>query len=85
RGEKFENYCLIPSLRHYVLISQARRRMDVFTRDEEGGWRLAYASEPGSRVELEFIRCELALEDLYAGIELDPGETNGAPDRNGPE
>ncbi|MBL8892146.1 MAG: Uma2 family endonuclease [Planctomycetaceae bacterium] len=32
RGKKFEHYRLIPSLRHYVLVSQDRCSVEVFTR-----------------------------------------------------
>jgi Uma2 family endonuclease len=70
RGEKFEHYCQIPSLHHYVLVSQARRRVEVFTRDDEGNWRFAYADKCGDILKLEFINCQLVLDDLYEDIDL---------------
>ncbi len=79
RGGKFEHYRKLPSLRHYVLISQADRRIEVFTRSDEGHWRLGYAEQGGEVVDLEFIHCRLPLDDLYEGIELQPDERNKAP------
>jgi len=40
RGEKFEHYRQIPSLRDYVLISQRRKRVEVYSRDELDRWVL---------------------------------------------
>ena len=76
RGTKFERYLLLDSLRHYVLISQARRRIDVFTRDDAGDWRFAYVERPGDVIDLEHIGCRLSLDELYVDIELQPAEEN---------
>jgi Uma2 family endonuclease len=74
RGEKFAKYREIPSLRHYVLISQAQRRVDVYTRNDDGSWSFDFAPRGDNVISLSAIGCRLSVDDLYEGIELEPGE-----------
>jgi Uma2 family endonuclease len=67
RGEKFAHYRRIPSLREYVLVSQAKRRVEVFRRNEDPSWTL-YEVQGSSSVELASVGCELALDELYRGV-----------------
>jgi len=64
RGEKFSHYRHIPSLREYVLVSQRRRRIEVFRRNEDESWTL-YVAEAGQSAKLASIGCELAVDDVY--------------------
>jgi Uma2 family endonuclease len=68
RGKKFELYRQIESLREYVLVSQDRAHIEVFTRDDDGPWRLREATGLESTVELPAIGCQLALADVYAKV-----------------
>ena len=68
RGKKFELYRQIESLREYVLISQDRAHIEVFTRDDGGPWRRSEATGLESTVELPVIGCRLALADVYAKV-----------------
>ncbi|MEZ6067341.1 MAG: Uma2 family endonuclease [Planctomycetaceae bacterium] len=72
RGEKFQHYLQLDSLRHYVLVSQSKRRVDCFTRDDDGNWRFHFAGGVGGVLDLQMIGCRLALDELYDGIELTP-------------
>jgi Uma2 family endonuclease len=65
RGEKFGHYRRIPSLRHYVLVSQHEPRIDYFTKTESGRWELDDA-RPGGVVRLEAIGCEISVDAVYA-------------------
>lgn len=38
RGNKWQHYQLLPSLREYVLVSQAEPRVEIFRRTLAGGW-----------------------------------------------
>src|SRR4051812_5917797 len=40
-GDKFEHYKTLPTLRQYVLVSHRERSVEVWTRDEDEGWRRA--------------------------------------------
>ena len=64
RGEKFEHYQQIPSLVQYVLVAQDRRAVEVWTRDEDGGWKRADFAD-GDRAALSAIGASLDVRRLY--------------------
>ena len=67
RGDKFASYQTVPSLKQYVLASQKSARIEVFTRQDGGGWLLR-SYEAGQRVALDAIDCQLAVDDIYQGV-----------------
>jgi Uma2 family endonuclease len=69
RGGKFEAYAQLPSLQHYVLISQGKNRVEHFRRNEDGSWRYV-ALGPGQTLELDGL-CSVAVDELYAGVEIE--------------
>lgn len=68
RGDKWEHYRRIPSLRQYVLVSQDRPHVEWFTRQEGGLWLFAEAAGAEAEVWLESVGCALRLADLYDGV-----------------
>jgi Uma2 family endonuclease len=64
RGDKFEHYKAIPSLRQYVLVAHDRRRVDVWTRSADDGWTLV-VSEDGETATLASIGCTVDVRALY--------------------
>jgi Uma2 family endonuclease len=64
RGAKWVGYRALPSLRHDVLIAQDRRRVEVYTRSEEG-WTLRLFEPPTRPVALSAIKLELDLDQIY--------------------
>jgi Uma2 family endonuclease len=73
RGEKREHYMRIDTLREYVLVSQDRRRVEVFARvaGGEGGWQ-ARTSAAGERVEIPSLGLTFVADELYelAGVRV---------------
>lgn len=65
RGEKFAHYRRIPSLREYVLVSQHQPRIEVFRRNDDGGWTL-YEAAGSESAKLVSIGCELSVDEVYA-------------------
>jgi Uma2 family endonuclease len=63
REEKFAHYRRIPSLGAYVLVSQMERRVEVFTRAEDGTWILRDVL--AGTADIAPIHCTLQLEDVY--------------------
>jgi Uma2 family endonuclease len=63
REEKFAHYRRIPSLGAYVLVSQVERRVEVFTRADDGTWILRVVL--AGTAELAPIQCTLELDDVY--------------------
>lgn len=64
RGEKFEHYRQIPSLREFVLVSHRERRIDVWGRDPQGEWHQRQGGR-GEVVNLSAIGVDLAVDEIY--------------------
>ncbi|MGI4790927.1 MAG: Uma2 family endonuclease [Janthinobacterium lividum] len=71
RGEKFLRYRQNDSLTEYLLISQYERRIEQFTKQSDGSWRLTETSE-AEDIRLEAIGCTLSLTDIYNKVVLEP-------------
>ncbi|HYH20916.1 MAG TPA: Uma2 family endonuclease [Azospirillum sp.] len=67
RGGKWVAYQSIPSLQHYLLVSQDEPRVDVFSRDGSG-WRLEVFTGPDTNIPLPAIDCTLAMADVYERV-----------------
>lgn len=63
RGDKFEHFKQLSSLRHYVLISQEARRVEVWSQSE-GTWHLE-AFDGNGTAELPAIAATLDVAQLY--------------------
>lgn len=61
RGDKWAHYQRIPSLVEYVLVSQAARRVEVYSRDPAHPDRWHY-QEHGAGMPLPLPRLGVALE-----------------------
>lgn len=64
RGDKFEHYKSLLSLRQYVLVSHRDRCVEVWTRGDDGGWMSAIARE-GDVAPLASIQARLDVRELY--------------------
>lgn len=73
RGEKQAGYLALLSVEHFVLVSQAAPRIEVYSREKDGGFRYR-VYEQGSTVSLDRIGVSLAVDDLYAGVFELPGD-----------
>ena len=67
RGEKFEHYQTVPSFREYVLASSTRPRIEVFTRQDDGGWLLR-AYGPGEVAGMSSLDVSLAVDEVYRKV-----------------
>lgn len=73
RGEKFDHYQQIPSLKEYVLVSTRTEKVEVFHRNDDGSWRYTRAGS-GEIARIEAIGATLSVDDLYEGIPEEPEE-----------
>lgn len=67
----FEHYRTIPSLQHYVLVSQDRVYVELYTRQSDNQWLLSSASRLDDAVELTAIGYTVSLARLYARVKFD--------------
>jgi Uma2 family endonuclease len=63
RGSKWAHYQRIPSLRHYVLVSQDEPRVEIFTREATGWHYVVHRSGPAA---LPALGISIDVDDLYA-------------------
>ena len=68
RGAKFERYRAVPALSEYVLVSQDRIHIELYTRQQNGGWVLQEWNDPGVEIELASLRCRLRIAEVYAKV-----------------
>ena len=67
RGDKFEHYQRLTSLRQYVLVSHRERRIEVWTPGAEGGWSCQVLRD-GEVAELGSIGARLDVRALYDSV-----------------
>ena len=72
RGEKFEHYQQIASLKDYILISQDEVRVEHYCR-HGSGWMQSEFRELEDVLSLLSIGCELRLQDVYRRVEIASG------------
>ncbi len=74
RGEKFAHYRRLATLREYVLVAQARMRVERYARVEPGSdsWTFAALTEPGEQLELTSLGCAVPLREIYERVTLPP-------------
>jgi len=65
RGQKFENYRTLDSLKEYVLVAQDRPRVEHFLRQDSHVWLYTDVSGLDSSVALTSIGCEVQLAEIY--------------------
>ncbi|BDI28671.1 hypothetical protein CCAX7_007220 [Capsulimonas corticalis] len=65
RGEKSIYYRQIPTLKQYLLISQNRPHIELYTRQAEDSWLLTEISNLDGAILLECISCTLAMSEIY--------------------
>jgi Uma2 family endonuclease len=68
RGDKFDQYRRIESLREYLLVSQEPHRADQYIRQNDTQWLLTEFHRAEDVIRLGSINCELALKEIYAKI-----------------
>ena len=68
RGEKSERYRALASLAEYLLLSQDRVHVELYTRQADGTWLLREWSDPAEEIELVSLRCRLKIAGIYAKV-----------------
>jgi Uma2 family endonuclease len=69
RGEKWQNYQKLESLRTYVLLDQTQIRAEVYQRLDDETWQYKQF-ESGSKLKIPCVNLEISLEDIYRGVEF---------------
>lgn len=71
RGEKFLRYTnQIETLQNYVLISQDKPLVEIYSRRENGGWEKTEVEGLKNTFKIDSIECEISLTELYDLVEF---------------
>jgi Uma2 family endonuclease len=86
RGEKFDHFRRLESLKEYVLVSSERRAVDHFLREANGKWTLTEARGADGAIRFPSLDVTVPLAEIYDGVEqvapeglLPDGETPHPP------
>ncbi|MFG6104515.1 Uma2 family endonuclease [Leptothoe sp. EHU-05/26/07-4] len=74
RGDKFVHYRTIETFQDYVLIDQYRPFVEHHVKQSEHQWLLTEYQGLNASFELVSVPVEIALADLYEGIEFETSE-----------
>jgi len=66
RGEKFETYKLIPTLREYLLVPTAGRCIEAYRRQPDGSWALLRYD--GIPVEIQSLNCTVTPDAIFESL-----------------
>ena len=70
RGEKFDLYQAIPSLKYYVLIAQDRAHLTVLTRQSNTHWNLELITDLNASLVIPDLDCQIPLHEIYERVEF---------------
>jgi len=71
REEKFEAYRTISTFQEYLMVDQYRPHVEHYVKQSENRWLFTQYNDLESRFLLSSVPVEIAVGDLYAGIEFD--------------
>lgn len=71
RGDKFEEYRNIASLKEYILVSQDKMQITRFVRQSEYQWGVRFFKDAAGDFSLESVKVAIPIKDIYAGVEFD--------------
>jgi len=77
RGEKFQHYRTIESLREYVLVAQDKPLVERYVRHGEF-WTLSTIRALDAEVELTSVGCAIPLREIYENVEFPAATERGA-------
>jgi Uma2 family endonuclease len=69
RGRKWAAYRRVPSLRHYMLVAQDERMVELYTRSDVG-WTLQVFETADAEVTVSALNLSLNVAEVYEGVEL---------------
>lgn len=70
RGQKFESYRTLPSLREYLTVAQDKTHVEHYTKQPDQRWLSTEYSDPAARIRLDSIEVELLVSEVYEKVEF---------------
>jgi Uma2 family endonuclease len=76
RGAKAERYRSLASLAEYMLVSQDRVHVELYTRRPDGAWSLREWNDPAAEIDLASVGCRLKIAEVYAKVVFDASDSS---------
>ena len=80
RGDKFNDYQTLETLETYILVNTKTPRVEVFERQQTGGWHFRTYTSTEESFTLKTLNLTIAWADLYEDVNLEL-EVNKLPNR----
>jgi Uma2 family endonuclease len=78
--DKMGDYAAVASVRQYVVVSQHKPAVYVYTRGDDGTWTFTWAEGLEATIRLESLKMDLALSDVFAGVTFPPAPSASTPE-----
>lgn len=68
---KMREYLSLPTVQHYIIVSQREMLVEVYSRDKRG-WHFDILTEPTDIIEIKLLdaQCTLSLTDIYEDVDF---------------
>jgi Uma2 family endonuclease len=70
KGEKFEEYQMLPSLKEYVLVSTEKVQVEVYRRNNQTEWTHLVLQSKSDVLQLQSIGVEMSIAEIYERTNL---------------
>jgi Uma2 family endonuclease len=70
RGQKFQCYRTLSSLKDYLTIAQDEMRVERWTRQQNGQWLLTEFDRTSGAIELQSVAVTLEIVDIYRRVDF---------------
>ena len=71
-GDKFREYLKLPTLQHYLIISQKKKAVDIYSRQSnENQWIYTFFSEDEEIIKISTLDISFTLKQLYERVQLE--------------
>jgi len=70
RGDKFNLYRDIPSLREYIMVDSERLGIEIFRLNATNHWELEEYKSITETIAIKAIDVQIAIEEIYEGVEF---------------
>ena len=71
RGPKLREYCSLPTLQHYLIVAQDKMDVEMYSRQESGGWLLEFFLEENAVIKMRALSVNIPLKDIYRKVKFD--------------
>lgn len=76
QGTKKYNYFKMPSLQHYLVVSQDAPIVELYSRDADGSWRVEVFEGLEAVVSISSHQLEIPLSEVYRKVRFEVEEKN---------